>query len=111
MSKNKSYPSRSSCDTVNYCNSVANQYIIMVSIFAAIISQEIENDEELGILGGFLIALGEEVALASEVRIACKAKLENETNIPEETEDIFIRSSTSRNKVKRVRRKRSNNKK
>lgn len=77
----------------------------MVSVFAAIISQQIEDDEELGILGGFLIALGEEVALASEVRIACKAKLENETNIAEETKDVFIRSTTLKNKVKKVRRR------
>lgn len=108
MYKNKYYPSRSSCDATNYCNNVANQYIIMVSIFAAIISQEIEDDEDLGILGAFLISLGEEVALASEVRIACKAKLENETNIPEETEDIFIRSYQSKNKSKKIKRRRSN---
>lgn len=97
--KHRSYNSKS--DSSNYCNSIANQYIIMVSIFAAIISQEIENDEELGILGSFLISLGEEIALASEVRIACKAKLENDTTLSEVTEDVFVRSPSKNRRVKK----------
>lgn len=88
-------------DSRNHCNSIANQYIVLTSIFAAIISQEIENDEDLGILGSFLIALGEEVSLASEIRIACKAKLENNTSLSEETEDVFIRSTPTRKKIRK----------
>lgn len=102
MSRNKYYPSGSNFNSINHCNSIANQYIIMVSIFAAIISQELGDDEALGILGSFLISLGEEVALASEVRIACKAKLENESNLPEESEDVFIRSHKKVKRIKRI---------
>ena len=97
--KHRSYSSN--YNSANHCNSIANQYIIMVSIFAAIISQEIENDEELGILGSFLISLGEEIALASEVRIACKAKLENDTTLSEVTEDVFVRSPSKNKRLKR----------
>lgn len=88
------------------CNNMANQYLILVTIFATIISEEIENDEDLGILGSFLITLGEELALASEIRIACKEKLEHESSSEEIVEDIFDRSSPIRTrKVKKIKRK------
>src|SRR3712207_7366254 len=67
------------------CNALANQYMVLVAIFASLLSQEIEDDEDLGILGSFLIALGEELSLASEIRILCKSKLEkNKNNIDTE---------------------------
>ncbi|MGL5314971.1 MAG: hypothetical protein ACRC92_17090 [Peptostreptococcaceae bacterium] len=96
------------CNIDDYCNSMANQYLILVSIFSVILSQEIENDEDLGILGSFLVALGEELALASEMRIACKTKF-NEESTPV-VEDVFDRSIHSDNKnnnrrVKKIKRK------
>lgn len=82
----------------HYCNAYVNQYMFFVAIFSAIISEEIEDDESLGILGSFLIALGEELALASELRIFCKAKIEEENVLESETLDIFDRSYIKRKK-------------
>lgn len=102
------------CNIESYCNSLSNQYLVLVTIFAAIISQEIENDEDLGILGSFLVALGEEIALSSEIRIACKAKFENENTSEGTVEDVFDRCSSNQpkkiTKVKKkyIRRKKSN---
>ncbi len=99
------------CNVDQYCLNLSNQYLVLVTIFAAIISQEIENDEELGILGGFLVALGEEIELSSEIRIACKAKFEDnnepsESGIENIIEDVFDRSipnkSRAPNKQKKI---------
>lgn len=94
-------------DVNSHCNNLANQYLILVTIFAAIISQEIENDEDLGILGSFLISLGEEISLASETRIACKAKFEDEGYFSGEIEDVFDRGfkSTDKKKIYKVKKK------
>ena len=84
------------------CNALANQYMVLVAIFASLLSQEIEDDEDLGILGSFLIALGEELSLASEIRILCKSKLEkNKNNIDTEIIDTFDRTYIKRKKVKK----------
>lgn len=105
MSKNKR--ESISCDYYNSqdCNNIANQYLILVTIYSAIISQEIEDDEALGILGSFLVALGEEISLASEIRIACKARFEDESNLTGEVEDIFDRSSFKNQNQRRGRKK------
>ncbi|MGX4599921.1 hypothetical protein [Faecalimicrobium sp. JNUCC 81] len=93
-------------DIEKCCNGLANQYLVLVTIFAAIISQEIENDEDLGILGSFLVSLGEELALSSEIRIACREKLENQNSSDEIVEDVFDRcSSNPKKKVKKIKRK------
>lgn len=95
MSKSKNLYYRS-CNSDDYCNNLANQYLVLVSIFSVIISQEIEDDEDLGVLGSFLVALGEEISLASEIRTACKNKFE----------DVFDRSiSNKHKKVKKIKRK------
>ena len=103
------------CDLNQYCNNVANQYLILVSIYASIISQEIENDEDLGILGSFLVALGEEIALASEMRIACKSKFEESNSDSEEVEDVFDRGIHKNNvhnkRYKKIKKKTPKNKK
>ncbi len=89
------------CNINQYCLNLSNQYLILVTIFAAIISQEIENDEDLGILGSFLVALGEEISLSSETRIACKSRFEENENYSEEVvEDIFDRSVPNKLKTK-----------
>ena len=86
------------------CNTYANQYMILVAIFASIISEEIEDDEDLGILGSFLVALGEELSLASEIRISCKAKFQDEGGFEGDIEDVFDRSYIG-NRTKKVKQK------
>ena len=86
------------CDTSNYCNNLANQFNFLATIYTAIISQEIEDDEVLGLLGSFLIVLGEQVSFASETRIFCKSQFEEgenniETDESTAVEDIFDRSA------------------
>ena len=86
----------------NNCNAYANQYIFLVSIFTSIISEEIEDDEDLVILGSFLVALGEEISLASEIRISCKEKFKDQSGIQGQIQDVFDRSyKPGRKKVKR----------
>ena len=107
MSRSKNFYYRN-CNSDEYCNNLANQYLVLISIFSVIISQEIEDDEDLGILGSFLVALGEEISLASEMRIACKDKFEDESSPI--VEDVFDRSipkksNNNSKKVKKVKRK------
>lgn len=86
----------------NNCNTYANQYMILVAIFASIISEEIEDDESLGILGSFLVALGEEISLGSEIRISCKEKFQNQSGTEGIIEDVFDRGYIiKRKKVKK----------
>lgn len=66
-------------DINNHCNNLANQYLILITIFAAIIS------------------LGEEIFLASETRIACKAKFEDEGYLSGQIEDVFDRGFKDNN--------------
>jgi len=101
MSRSKNFYYRN-YNSDEYCNNLANQYLVLVSIFSVIISQEIEDDEDLGILGSFLVALGEEISLASEMRIACKDKFEDESSPI--VEDVFDRSipKKSNNNSKKV---------
>ena len=95
MSKSKNFYYRS-FNSDEYCNNWANQYLVLVSIFSVIISQEIEDDEDLGVLGSFLVALGEEISLASDMRVACKNKFE----------DTFDRSVSNKSKrIKKIKRK------
>lgn len=102
-------------DINSYCNNLANQYLFLATIYSAIISEEIEDDEVLGLLGSFLIVLGEQVAFASETRIFCKSQFEengSENNIEADTnveiEDIFDRSLSKKiqkSKYRKIRRK------
>jgi hypothetical protein len=92
----------------SHCNSLANQYLILVTIFAAIISQEIENDDDLGILASFLVALSDQLALASATRATCKATFEDECSLPAEIEDVSDRGFPivdSTKKARKVKRK------
>jgi len=103
MSRYRNFYNRS-CSSDEYCNNLANQYLVLISIFSVIISQEIEDDEDLGVLGSFLVALGEEISLASELRIACKNKFEDDSSSV--VEDVFDRSISNKyKKVKKIKRK------
>lgn len=94
---------------VNNCNSFSNQNLILVTILAAIIGQEIENDEELALLGTFFIVLGEQLSLVSESRIVCREVNKELENLNDEAEvdeinEVFLRN-TSRKKVKKIKKK------
>ncbi len=99
-----------SCDIDRYCNDLANQYLLLVTVFSGIIANEIEDDEELGILASFFVAIGEELALASETRIACKARFKDEGGESGVIEDVFDRGIHRKNRkvvkkyVKKVKR-------
>ena len=64
MPKNK-FRTKRICDVKNGCKEISNQYIFLVTIIAAIISQEIDDNDDLDNLAGFLIVLGEQLAFAS----------------------------------------------
>ena len=56
----------------NCCKGVADQYLTLVTIYAAIINQQFDNADELEVFADFLIALGEELSLAASVRGMCE---------------------------------------
>lgn len=54
------------------CKGIADQYLTLVTIYAAIINQQFDDADELEIFAEFLIALGEELSLAAAVRGQCE---------------------------------------
>lgn len=54
------------------CKGIADQYLTLVTIYAAIINQQFDNADELEIFAEFLVALGEELSLAAAVRGQCE---------------------------------------
>ena len=72
MPKNK-FLSKRMCDIKSTCKEIGNQYIFLVTIIAAIIAQEIDDNDDLDNLAGFLIVLGEQLAFASSIRDTCEA--------------------------------------
>ena len=54
MPKNK-FRTKRICDVKNGCKEISNQYIFLVTIIAAIISQEIDDNDDLDNLAGFLL--------------------------------------------------------
>lgn len=56
----------------NSCKFLADQYLTLVTIYAAIINQQFDDADELEIFAEFLIALGEELSLAASVRGMCE---------------------------------------
>ena len=72
MPKNK-FLSKRMCDIKSTCKEIGNQYIFLVTIVAAIIAQEIDDNDDLDNLAGFLIVLGEQLAFASSIRDTCEA--------------------------------------
>ena len=92
------------------CKEVANQYIFFVTLIASIISQEIDNNDDLDDLAGFLIVLGEQLAFLASIRDGCTQSTNNESSDIIDPE-LSIESELSSNIlpkkiVKRVRRKR-----
>ena len=58
------------------CKGLADQYMTLVTIYAAIINQEFDNADDLEILADFLISLGEQLSLAASVRGNCESNNE-----------------------------------
>ncbi|MEG1424050.1 MAG: hypothetical protein RSB12_01380 [Peptostreptococcaceae bacterium] len=83
--------------------------MIMVAIYASIISQEFENDEDLAVLARFLIALGEELDLAVEVRLACKSDSNSEVEAELANCRSYIKTGNSKKKRIRKKKVRKNN--
>jgi len=79
----KKFKSKRMCDIKSGCKEIGNQYIFLVTIIAAIIAQEIDDNDDLDNLAGFLIVLGEQLAFASSIRDSC------EENLSEESENII----------------------
>ena len=112
MSRNN-FRTKRMCDIKSTCKEIGNQYIFLVTIIAAIIAQEIDDNDDLDNLAGFLIVLGEQLAFASSIRDTCESDLGEELqNIidPELSiaKDLYKSKSinNSKNKlVKKVKRK------
>ena len=112
MSRNN-FRTKRMCDIKSTCKEIGNQYIFLVTIIAAIIAQEIDDNDDLDNLAGFLIVLGEQLAFASSIRDTCEADLGEELqNIidPELSiaKDLYKFKSINNSKkkvVKKVKRK------
>ena len=78
MSRNN-FRTKRMCDIKSTCKEIGNQYIFLVTIIAAIIAQEIDDNDELDNLAGFLIVLGEQLAFASSIRDTCESDLSEES--------------------------------
>lgn len=61
------------------CSDIGSQFIILSSVFASIILQEIDSIDDLELLAGFLVALADELALGIIVKSQCEAKLNEGT--------------------------------
>lgn len=87
------------------CKGLADQYLTLVTIYAAIINQQFDDTEELEIFAEFLVALGEELALAA-IRGRCEegSGEDFEVDVDESTitslVDGFHRSYKGKNKKK-----------
>ena len=75
------------------CTYVGGQFIILSSIFAAVIAQEIESLEDLEILAAFLVSVADELALAIIARSQCEAKYEQSNEIIEIVADSEMNMS------------------
>ncbi|MEF9992520.1 MAG: hypothetical protein RRZ84_02645 [Romboutsia sp.] len=105
-SSNNSSSSSNSSYIENTCNSQANSYVILSAIFTAIISEEIQNDDDLGMLGTFLQTLGQDISLVSQSRIICKQRIKN-GNPPPDITPVFDRHSNTPNikKYKKIKKR------
>ena len=88
------------------CKEVASQYIFFVTILASIISQEIDDNDDLDNLAGFLLVLGEQLAFLASIRDGCSESLNNKSSdIIDPELSIDSDTKSSKKVVKRVRKK------
>lgn len=109
MPKSK-FRTKRMCDIKSGCKEIGNQYIFLVTIIAAIIAQEIDDNDDLDNLAGFFIVLGEQLAFASSIRDTCEANVDEESqNIinPELSidKDLYKSKAPKKKVVKRVKKK------
>nr|WP_317333086.1 hypothetical protein [uncultured Romboutsia sp.] len=109
MPKNK-FRTKRMCDIKSGCKEIGNQYIFLVTIIAAIIAQEIDDNDDLDNLAGFFIVLGEQLAFASSIRDTCESEASDESqNIinPELSvaKDLYRSNIPKEKMVKKVKRK------
>ena len=87
------------------CTYAGGQFILLSSIFAAILAQEIESLEDLELLAAFLVALADELALAIVARSQCEEKLnQDEGGIVEIVldKDQYINKKTQQKSSRKV---------
>lgn len=90
------------------CTYVGGQFIILSSIFAAIIAQEIESLEDLELLAAFLVSVADELALAIVARSQCENKYDQGANEIVEIvadKDIHIDNKGKKRSYRKVKKK------
>lgn len=90
------------------CTYAGGQFIILSSIVAAIIAQEIESLEDLELLAAFLVSVADELALAIIARAQCEEKYDEQVN--EIVEIVADRDMSISNKDKQKSYRRVKNK-
>lgn len=106
----KKIKSKRICDRKRGCKEIANQYIFFVTLIASTISQEIDDNDDLDNLAGFLIVLGEQLAFLASIRDGC-AESENDESQDIIDPELSIESDLCQGKypskkvVKKVRKK------
>ena len=87
------------------CTYAGGQFIVLSSIFAAILAQEIESLEDLELLAAFLVALADELALAIIARSQCESKYNEGTGPIVEVvldKDQYIKKKVQQNPSRKV---------
>lgn len=74
------------------CKSLADEYLILVTIYAVIINQQFDDADELEIFAEFLVALGEELALAASVRGKCEEGIGEDFEVDVDVDESTITS-------------------
>ena len=92
------------------CKGLADQYMTLVTIYAAIINQEFDNTDDLEILADFLIALGEQLSLAASVRGNCESNNEEtdfevDVNNPQRGSSVMESSPHKKRKSNNIKKK------
>lgn len=87
------------------CKGLADQYMILVTIYAAIINEEFDNADDLEVLAEFLVALGEQLALAASVRGRCEEgnkgiDFEVDVNSRHFSDSTYIKNTSTNKKRK-----------
>ena len=92
------------------CKGLADQYMTLVTIYAAIINQEFDNADDLEILADFLISLGEQLSLAASVRGNCESNSEEidfevDVNNPQRGSNIMESNPHKKRKSNNIKKK------
>lgn len=93
------------------CKSIADQYLTLVTIYAAIINQQFDDADELEIFAEFLVSLGEQLSLAAAIRGECEDGEEDDfevdvdesgiTSLVDDFHNIYKRQKNQKNQRKK----------